>query len=131
MADDKNITLPQFKEQMRKADERLDDLETGKADKVSPVSFIIPAEGWASEEIDETGEEETGASYPYYIDIAVTGVTAKDRADVTISVDGMGTATSCGLCPTSETLDGKIRLRAVSVPDEAIPAEYCLHIGKE
>lgn len=131
MADDKNITLPQFKEQMRKADERLDALETGKADKVSPVSFIIPAEGWASEEIDETGEEETGASYPYYIDIAVTGVTAKDRADVTISVDGLGTATSCGLCPISETLEGKIRLRAVSAPDETIPAEYWLHSGKE
>lgn len=131
MADDKNITLPQFKEQMRKADERLDALETGKADKVSPVSFIIPAEGWASEEIDETGEEETGASYPYYIDIAVTGVTAKDRADVTISVDGLGAATSCGLCPTSETLEGKIRLRAVSAPAEAISAEYWLHSGKE
>lgn len=130
MADDKNITLAQFKEQMRKADERLDDLETGKADKVSPVSFIIPAEGWASEEIDETGEEETGASYPNYIDIAVKGVSTKDRADVTISVDSLETATACGLCPTSETMEGYIRLRAATAPTAEINAEYWLHHGK-
>lgn len=134
MADDKNITLGQFKEQMRKADERLDDLETGKADKVSPVSITIPAEGWASEEIEDTGEdgeEEISTSYPYYYDLAVTGVTAKDRADITIARGSLDAAVNCGLCPTSETLEGKIRLRAVSVPTEEMAAEYWLQSGKE
>jgi len=131
LADDKNTTLEQFKSFAAMADERMDKLEIGKADKVSPVSFIIPAEGWTSVEIDETGEEETGASYPYYIDIAVPGVTAWTRADITIAVSSHSAAASCGLCPTSETLEGKIRLRAVSAPTEEISAEYWLHSGKE
>ena len=51
MADEKNVTLEQFKGFMTKADERLDKLEVGKENKVSPVSITIPTEGWASEEI--------------------------------------------------------------------------------
>ena len=57
MADEKNVTLEQFKGFMTKADERLDKLEVGKENKVSPVSITIPTEGWASEEIGETDEE--------------------------------------------------------------------------
>lgn len=131
MADEKNVTLEQFKSFMSKADERLDDLELGKENKVSPVSITIPAEGWASEEIDETGEEETEASYPFYYDVAAASVTAKDSADVTISRGSLGTAVGCGLCPTSETTEGKIRLRAMRVPTEAMAAEYRLRSGKE
>ena len=47
MADEKNVTLEQFKGFMTKADERLDKLEVGKENKVSPVSITIPTEGWA------------------------------------------------------------------------------------
>ena len=77
MADEKNVTLEQFKGFMTKADERLDKLEVGKENKVSPVSITIPTEGWASEEIGETDEEGTEASYPFYYDIAAADVTAK------------------------------------------------------
>ena len=45
MADEKNVTLEQFKDFMTKADERLDKLEVGKENKVSPVSITIPTEG--------------------------------------------------------------------------------------
>lgn len=131
MADEKNVTLEQFKSFMTKADERLDDLELGKENKVSPVSITIPAEGWASEEIDETGEEETEASYPFYYDVAAAGVTAKDSADVTISRASLDAAVGCGLCPTSETMEGKIRLRAMKAPTKAMAAEYRLRSGKE
>lgn len=120
MADEKNVTLEQFKGFMTKADERLDKLEVGKENKVSPVSITIPTEGWASEEIGETDEEGTEASYPFYYDIAAADVTAKHRADVTISRESLNAATVCGLCPTSETTEGKIRLRAMKAPTEAI-----------
>ena len=112
-------------------DERLDKLEVGKENKVSPVSITIPTEGWASEEIGETDEEGTEASYPFYYDIAAADVTAKHRADVTISRESLDAATVCGLCPTSETTEGKIRLRAMKAPTEAITAEYWLRSGKE
>lgn len=107
MADEKNVTLEQFKGFMTKADERLDKLEVGKENKVSPVSITIPTEGWASEEIGETDEEGTEASYPFYYDIAAADVTAKHRADVTISRESLDAATVCGLCPTSETTEGE------------------------
>ena len=123
MADEKNVTLEQFKGFMTKADERLDKLEVGKENKVSPVSITIPTEGWASEEIGETDEEGTEASYPFSYDIAA--------ADVTISRESLDAATVCGLCPTSETTEGKIRLRAMKAPTEAITAEYWLRSGKE
>ena len=123
MADEKNVTLEQFKDFMTKADERLDKLEVGKENKVSPVSITIPTEGWASEEIGETDEEGTEASYPFYYDIAA--------ADVMISRESLDAATVCGLCPTSETTEGKIRLRAMKAPTEAITAEYWLRSGKE
>lgn len=130
MADEKNVTLEQFKSFMTKADERLNDLELGKENKVSPVSITIPAEGWASEEIDETGEE-TEASYPFYYDVAAAGVSAKDSVDVTISRASLAAAVGCGLCSTSETMEGKIRLRAMKVPTKAMAAEYRLRSGKE
>ncbi len=131
MADEKNVTLAQLKEQVRKVDERMDALEVGKENKVSPVSITIPTEGWTSEEIDETGEEETGVSYPFYYDITVTGVTALHYAEVTVMRESMDAATSCGLCPTCETAAGKIRLWAVKTPTEAIRAVYRLYSGKE
>ena len=95
MADEKNVTLEQLKGFMTKADERLDKLEVGKENKVSPVSITIPTEGWASEEIGETDEEGTEASYPFYYDIAAADVTAKHRADVTISRESLDAATVC------------------------------------
>ena len=67
----------------------------------------------------------------FYYDIAAADVTAKHRADVTISRESLDAATVCGLCPTSETTEGKIRLRAMKAPTEAITAEYWLRSGKE
>jgi len=92
----------------------------GKQDKFSAVAVTLPASGWAS---DGT------VGYPYYCDLPVEGITAKDRVEVTISPAGLGTAFSCGLCPTNETLEGKIRIRAAGVPEKDIPAEYWVEQG--
>lgn len=98
--------------------EEIDDL---KADKPTAVSFSIPASGW---------ENDGTANYPYYYDLAVPGVTAADHATVTIALDGIDVAASCGLCATNETIAGAIRLRAAGVPTAVIPAEYWLETGR-
>ncbi|WP_295761152.1 hypothetical protein [uncultured Oscillibacter sp.] len=112
--------------------EEIEGILSEKQDASNAVPFTVPAAGWASEEIDENGEGEADMhEYSYYYDLAVGGITAKDRVDVTISPGSIGTATVCGLCPTTETLAGKIRLRSASRPNENIAAEYWLCSGKE
>lgn len=110
--------------------EEIDGLLDGKQDKGSGIPVVIPAEGWTMDKGDEDAEA-ADSSYPYYYDIPAVGVSAIDRVDVTISAGGYDAATACGLCPTSETLAGAIRLRAVAPPTEAMTAEYWLHSGKE
>lgn len=97
-------------------------LKESKADKLTGVSIVIPTSGWGS---DST------ATYPKYYDIAVTGVTTSDRASMDIAPASLSTAATCGLCPATETLAGKIRIRAVSVPEAAMTANYWIEVGKE
>lgn len=99
-------------------------LDTSKVEKTEAVSIVIPAAtGW--------GSDATVPDYPFYYDIPVNGVTAHDRATITIAPASIGTAASCKLCPTNETLAGKIRVRSVSVPAKSIVAEYWIEQGKE
>ncbi len=103
-----------------------------KQDTGNAVPFAVPASGWVFEEINGSGGDIVDmCKYPYYCDLAVDGVTAKDRADVTIAPGSVETAAACGLCQTTETFTGKIRLRAVSIPSTDIAAEYWIEQGKE
>lgn len=104
------------------ATEAIKELEQAKADKAQSVAITIPATGWASD---------SGGDYPHYYDIAAEGVTANDRAAITIAPGSLGTAKTCGLCATNETMAGKIRVRAIQVPAEAISAEFWIEDGKE
>lgn len=104
------------------ATEAIEELEQAKADRAQSVAITIPATGWASE---------TGGDYPHYYDIAAEGVTASDRAEITIAPGSLGTAKACGLCATNETMAGKIRVRAINIPAEAISAEFWIEDGKE
>lgn len=103
------------------ATEAIEELEQAKADKAQSVAITIPATGWASD---------SGGDYPHYYDIAAEGVTANDRAAITIAPGSLGTAKTCGLCATNETMAGKIRVRAIQVPAEAISAEFWIEDGK-
>lgn len=87
---------------------------------ISATPVTIPKTGWGS---DST------ATYPKYYDIAVSGVAASDRANVDIAPTALSTAAACGLCPTCETLAGKIRLRAVRVPAASMAATYWIEKG--
>ncbi|MBQ3551700.1 MAG: hypothetical protein IJA35_00860 [Clostridia bacterium] len=100
----------------------LTELDAAKADKVESVATTISPKGWYT---DNT------AGYPYYYDIAVTGVTDKDRAEVTIAPESADAAAACGLCATNETIAGYIRIRSVSVPTVQLNAEYRVEYGKE
>jgi len=101
--------------------------EKGRITRISEGAVLrlhgrctIPTSGWSS---DST------ADYPYYYDIAVAEVTAADRADVAFAPANVMTAVNCGMCPFSETLGGKVRLRAAKAPAAAISAEYWIEKG--
>ena len=84
-----------------------------KADNPTSASITIPTSGWSSD---------SDATYPNYCDIAVSGITADNRAEVDIAVASLEAASTCGLCPTNETITGYIRFRAKKAPDESITA---------
>lgn len=102
-------------------DSALAAMDNDKLDKPNAVAVNIPASGW--------GSDTSIAAYPKYYDLAVAGITAKDRASVYIAPTSIETAKSCGICPTCETLAGKIRIRAAQVPSADISAEYWIEKG--
>ena len=102
------------------AAEAMEELDGVKADKSEGVAVTIPATGWA---------QDSGA-YPWYYDIPAAGVTAKDRADLALAPASIAAAVACGMCPATETLAGKIRLRAASAPAAGRSGEYWIMKGK-
>lgn len=100
----------------------LEEVDAVKADKPQAVAVSIPATGWQTDEAED-------AAYPLYCDISVSGLAPVDIADVRIAPGSQPAAIACGLCATSETLAGVIRLRAASAPAEALAAEYVITKG--
>lgn len=92
----------------------------GKQDKPIKSSTTISTTGWGSDSM---------ADYPKYYDIAMAGVTANDRARVDVAPASAWTAARCGLCPGCETLAGKIRIRAASVPEASMDVDYKVEKG--
>lgn len=99
--------------------EAIEEINDLKSDKIKVVSASIPTTNWNTD----------SGSYSKYYDIAVTGVSANDIAEVTVVSDSMDIAVSCGLCNINETLAGKIRIRAKSVPTKAINIQYIIMKG--
>ena len=96
----------------------------GAISDITPImgTLVIPATESAEAWIEDSGET---TAYKYHIDIAAD-VTAQDVAIVSIARAGMAIAIACGMCPQSETLAGKIRLRAKAVPLSQLTAEYVI-----
>lgn len=85
-----------------------------KADQITTHAFTIPSDGWKT---DST------LSYPYYIDISITGITENDCVAVTISPNDIDIARQA--CFTSnESRANTLRLRARNVPSKPISASY-------
>lgn len=98
------------------------DMDSLKQDKTDSVKATLSVKAWSQ---DET------AGYPCYCDLTVEDLTISDRAVVTIAPTGLEAASLCGLCPTNETLEGKIRLRAAEIPTTDISIEYWIEKGEE
>lgn len=84
---------------------------------VRQLDIAITPAGWISDVLGR---------YNVRLDVAVAGVTAKLIPCLTISVEGEEEAASCGLCPVVETLDGTVRLRAVTPPGGEFSASLTL-----
>lgn len=95
---------------------------SGKQDKSAAVQVTISPDEWT--------QEETGP-YPCTCDLPAPGVTAADRAEVTLAPESLLTSVECGLCPTCETLAGAIRLRAALAPERELKVEYWITQGRE
>lgn len=111
MSVNKNMTMEQFKQFASLADERLDKLELGKADKVSPVGIIIPASAW-TENTDVT----TATAGSFYADVAVEGLTAENIVDTMLDYSSLETAKKCGMANNATSMVGKMRYYAVKKP---------------
>lgn len=62
--------------------------------------------------------------YPYYTDIAISGVTTADRVDVSIVSTSLSVAQDCGLCSTTEAVANAVRIRSTTVPSADMTATY-------
>ena len=119
----KNFTNGLVAELAQSVTDAMEELERLKADRSSFTKVTIPAEGWV--------EDGSITAYPVYYEIVAQGITAKDRASVMIAPSSIGDAIACGMCPTCETMEGMIRIRAGSAPTTVISAEYWIEQGKE
>lgn len=118
----KSYTASHISELAQATTELFEEVDAVKLDKPQAVAVSIPATGWQTDEAED-------AAYPLYCDISVSGLTPVDIADVRIAPGSQPAAIACGLCATSETLAGVIRLRAVSAPAEVLSAEYVITKG--
>lgn len=118
----KSYTASHISELAQATTELFEEVDAVKLDKPQAVAVSIPATGWQMDAAE-------GVAYPMYCDISVSGLTSVDIADVRIAPGSQPAAIACGLCATSETLAGVIRLRAASAPAEALAAEYVITKG--
>lgn len=80
--------------------------------KLYPIT--IPAEGWKSD---------SSISYPYYIDIQISGIKESDCIAVTISPEDIDVA-KAAYFTTTEAKNNVLRLRARKIPTKQISASY-------
>lgn len=79
------------------------------------TSVAIPNDGWK-----KCYDEGDNYGYDQYRDVEVTEATEAATPYLSIDLESLNTATTCGFCPTMETMDGKVRFYAVKAPDKTI-----------
>ncbi len=99
----------------------MDEKLTGKADVIDVHTITIPITNWQT---DENLNE-----YRNYIDLAISGITAKDVVAMDVLPDDSSVA-SIARFTNPETFDGYIRLRSKYIPTKEITAQwYIVHGG--
>ena len=94
----------------------------GKRDNALCVSCVLPVAGWV---------RDGPSGYPYRLDVLAEGITGRDRAEVVLEPSSQDTARKCALCPSCETLDGRIRFWATSIPAADIAANGYAQVNVE
>lgn len=94
--------------------DEVDDILHEKQDIMAAVSFKIPVDGW--------GEDDSYPGY-FYCDIPIAGLLVTDIVDVTVLPEFYDVAGAAGFIAT-ESLNGKLRLRAANIPVDEISAQY-------
>ena len=107
-----------IEETEQKIPTKVSQLENDSGYKTTDTTYTvtIPVSGWKT--------DTSVADYPYYYEISASSVTANDLASVIIAPGSQSVAMACGMCPTNETLSGKIKIRARNIPAKSISAEY-------
>ena len=109
-----NTALGDLSEATANGFEETDDILHEKQDVTAAVSFTIPVDGW--------GEDDSSPGY-FYCNIPIAGLLATDIVDVTVLPEFYDVAGAVGFIAT-ESLEGKLRLRAAKAPTEKISAQY-------
>ena len=122
MADGNTSAITELGEEFTAFTELVTEELRGKRDNACCASCVIPATGWVRDGPD---------GYPYRLDVLVERITGGDRAEVLLEPSSQGTALECALCPSCETLDGRIRFWAASIPAADIAAEYWIEKRRE
>ena len=84
---------------------------------VSSMAIVIPTTGWINETIGD---------YPYHLDLVNTNLTEDMTPQLIFSATSIKAAREHGIGEACETLDGKLRIYAMSVPNEEISATLCV-----
>lgn len=90
--------------------------------KPQKISLAIPSAGWATDSSD--------TKYGFYYEAAIENLAVGDVLNANIAPESHGISIVCGLCPTIEIFDGKIRLKAKEKPAAEISAEYFILKGQ-
>lgn len=80
---------------------------------------IIPTSGWVA-------DTDTGGAYALMLDIASMDITEDMVPDMNIDPAHLETAIGCGLCQSSRTLNGSLRIYAKSIPTAPIKLTLAL-----
>ena len=78
----------------------------------------IPVTGWE--------EDEGGGTYALHLDIPNEEIASTHTPILAIAPEAMSTAIACGLSSTAQTLNGKLRVFAQSVPTAKMPCVLTL-----
>lgn len=90
----------------------------------TPTAFTLAVSAWM-ENSSETSE------FVYYADIEVSGLTANDYAEVNFTRTSQSVIANADLCPSGDTMSGKIRIYAKNVPATSVSGEYVVTKGAD
>ncbi len=109
-----NTALGDLSEATANGFEETDDILHEKQDVTAAVSFTIPVDGW--------GEDDSSPGY-FYCDIPIAGPVGYRQCGCYGTAGILRCAGAVGFIAT-ESLEGKLRLRAAKAPTEKISAQY-------